>query len=81
MKTYSVGEFKSNFSAILEKVKHGEEIGVSYGKTKEIIAVLTSPKKKMKKRKLGLLEGKVEVKFFGDWDVSPEALFNHEIPA
>lgn len=81
MKTFTVREFKSKFSTILKKVIKGEQIGVSYGETKEIIAVLVSPKKKMKKRKLGLLEGKVEVKFFGDWEISPEGLFNNEIPA
>lgn len=35
--------------------------------------------KKLKKRKLGLLEGKIKVVFHGDWEVSPEELFDDEI--
>jgi len=34
MKTMSVGEFKTNFSLVLEQVKKGEKIAVTYGKKK-----------------------------------------------
>ena len=40
MKTLQVGELKSNFSKILEEVKHGEEIAISFGRKKETIAVI-----------------------------------------
>jgi len=64
MQTMSVGEFKSKFSKVLKKVLAGEEIGISYGKNKEIVAKLVpkTPAKKPK-RKLGILEGKGKVVF------------------
>lgn len=37
MKTMTVGEFKTHFSEVIEQVKRGEEIAVTYGKKKEII--------------------------------------------
>lgn len=66
MKTLPVGEFKSHFSEVLENIKNGEEIAVSFGKKKKKIAVLVpyeSYKKKNKKRTLGSLKkkGKLEM--------------------
>jgi len=52
-------ELKKNFWALLKKAQAGEEIVISYGKNKEIVAQLVpqaSPKKS--KRKLGVLKGK-----------------------
>ena len=64
METMSVGEFKSNFSEVLKRVLAGEEIGILYGKKKEIVARLV-PKSSAKKpkRKIGILEGKWKVVF------------------
>jgi antitoxin (DNA-binding transcriptional repressor) of toxin-antitoxin stability system len=64
METMSVGEFKSNFSEVLKRVLAGEEIGILYGKKKEIVARLV-PKSSAKKpkRKIGILEGKGKVVF------------------
>ncbi len=55
METMSVGEFKSNFSGVLKRVLAGEEIGISFGKKKEIVARLV-PKGNVKKlkRKIGI---------------------------
>jgi antitoxin (DNA-binding transcriptional repressor) of toxin-antitoxin stability system len=53
MRTMSVGEFKTNFSAVLKAVLAGEEIGILYGKKKEIVAKLvpkTAEKKTRRKR-------------------------------
>lgn len=60
MKTLTVGEFKSGFSQVLKDVGHGEEIIVSYGKSKKKVAVVIPFEKyeKKPKRQLGLLEGK-----------------------
>lgn len=73
MKIMSVGEFKANFSEALKRVLSGEEIGISYGKKKEIVAKLV-PKiaDKKPKRKLGILEGKVKVKFGPDFKITEE---------
>lgn len=37
MKTMTVGEFKAQFSNVIEQVKKGEEIAVTFGKKKEIV--------------------------------------------
>ena len=67
MKVLSVGEFKANFSEILKKVLAGEEIGISYGKKKEIVARLV-PKSDFAgtRRKIGILESKSKVVFEKD---------------
>ena len=78
MKTYSVGDLKTHFSEVLDMVQEGEEIAISYGKKKEVIARIVPEKKliKSKKRKLGALKGKVKVTFHGDWEISDEELVN-----
>ena len=69
----SVGEFKAKFSEVLKKVLAGEEIGISYGKSKEIVARLV-PKasEKKQKRKIGILEGKGSVHFGNDFKMTEE---------
>ena len=58
MERMTVGEFKAHFSDVLKKVQAGKEIGISYGKKKEIVARLVPPESnKGIKRKIGLLEG------------------------
>jgi len=60
----TVGEFKRDFSAVLKRVQAGEEIAISYGKNKAIVAKLV-PKSadKKPKRKLGIFNDKGKVKF------------------
>jgi antitoxin (DNA-binding transcriptional repressor) of toxin-antitoxin stability system len=69
----SVGEFKAKFSEVLKKVLAGEEIGISYGKKKEIIARLV-PKADTKKpkRKIGIFEDKGSVYFGPDFKMTEE---------
>ena len=73
MKTMSVGEFKANFSEVLRKVLAGEEIGISYGKRKEIVARLV-PKStgKRPRRKIGILDGKGKIKFAPGFKITEE---------
>jgi antitoxin (DNA-binding transcriptional repressor) of toxin-antitoxin stability system len=75
MKIMSVGEFKTNFSAALKSVQAGEEIGISFGKKKEVVACLV-PRSSAKKtrRKLGVLESKGKVKFGRDFKMTTEEL-------
>jgi len=40
MKTMQIGDFKAQFSKVLEEVKQGEEIIISYGKQKRNVAVI-----------------------------------------
>ena len=76
MKTFPVGEFKANFSEIIEQVKAGEEIVISYGKKKENIAVLIPYSSyKSKSIKLGLLEGQ-KLKIHDDFKMTEKDLLN-----
>jgi antitoxin (DNA-binding transcriptional repressor) of toxin-antitoxin stability system len=72
MQILSVGEFKSNFSEVLKKVLAGEEIAISYGKKKEIVAKLVPKSTKKAKRKIGILEGKGKVIFGDDFKMTEE---------
>lgn len=56
----TVGQFKSKFSQVLEKVLQGESVGITYGKKKKKVAALVPYQKYIsdKKIKLGILEGK-----------------------
>ncbi len=76
MKTLPVGELKAHFSEVLEKVKSGESFGILYGKKKKLIAMIVPYKdsSEKKERKIGLLEGKVNIQFSDDFKMSEEEL-------
>jgi len=73
MKTMTVGEFKAQFSSVIEQVKKGEEIAVTFGKKKEIVGYFL-PKviDSKEKRKLGIMEGKAKVTFNDDFKMTEE---------
>jgi antitoxin (DNA-binding transcriptional repressor) of toxin-antitoxin stability system len=78
MKTLQVGELKSKFSKVLEYIKNGEEVTISFGKKKEKLAVIV-PYSKYKKgihRKLGILKNKASFEIHSDFKISDEELFN-----
>ena len=70
--TVTVGEFKANFSEMLKRVLNGEEIGISYGKRKDILAKLVPKEEEKQKKKIGLLDGIAKVKFADDFKMSEE---------
>ena len=73
MKTVSVGELKANFSEVLKKVLSGEEVGILYGKKKELVAkFVPNLFIKKTKRKLGILEDKAKIKFADDFRITEE---------
>lgn len=74
MKTVQVGEFKSNFSEIMDEVKNGESFQIVFGQLKKPIAIVNPIKQKMKKRKLGILEGKTKVSFAKNWKMTEQEL-------
>ena len=75
MKIMSVGEFKANFSEALKSVQAGEEIWISFGKKKEVVACLVPrASAKKAKRKLGILEGKGKVTFGPNYKMTTEEL-------
>jgi antitoxin (DNA-binding transcriptional repressor) of toxin-antitoxin stability system len=74
MDRYSVGELKDNFSSILRRVRTGEEIEILYGKRKESVAKIVPIRKASGKRALGILKGKAEFVYTGDWEMTTEEL-------
>lgn len=78
MKSLSVGEFKAQFSEVLEKVQEGESFGILYGKSKKLVAEINPPKnqKKQKKRKFGILDGKAKITFADDFEMTEEEFIN-----
>ncbi|MES2111555.1 MAG: prevent-host-death protein [Bacteroidota bacterium] len=72
MKTMSVGEFKTHFSDVLEQVKAGEKIAVTFGKKKEIVGYFLPEMPQQPKRKLGILEGKATFSFDNDFEITDE---------
>jgi prevent-host-death family protein len=74
MKTFTVGDFKTHFSEIIERVRAGEEIIISYGKKKEKVAVLIPyAAYKTKTIRLGLLQDK-SLKIHDDFKMTEEEL-------
>ena len=78
MKTLPVAEIRTNFSALLKEVESGSEIGITFGRKKETIAVIVpiDEYKKIKARKLGTLEGKVKIEFSDNWAITEEEFIN-----
>lgn len=76
MHQLTVGEFKSKFSQMLEKVLQGESIGITYGKSKKKVAALVPYHKFMKTHKfnLGLLAGKAHFKIKKGFKITDEDL-------
>ena len=73
-----MGEFKSKFSQILDWIRSGEEVVVSYGRKKEEVAVLIDIKKHRKapKRKFGILEGKGSFKIHDGFEMTDDEVLN-----
>jgi len=81
MKTLQVAEAKTHFSSVMKDIQDGNEVAIAYGKKKQTIAVIIpyekwKKSKKLKKRELGALKGKVKVKFSRDFKMSDEELIN-----
>lgn len=76
MKTMPVGELKSHFSEVIEAIKNGEQIVVSYGKKKKKIAVIVPYSQYVQENgvKIGLLMGKAKCAFMDDFEMTTEEL-------
>jgi len=76
MEALTVGEFKAHFSDILEKVRKGEEIVISYGKKREKVAVLVpySRYERRQRRKLGPLKGRASCVIHKDFKITDEEM-------
>lgn len=78
MKSLPVGEFKAHFSEVLETVQKGESFGITYGKSKKLVAEINPPKKqeKKKKRKIGIMNGKIKIVFADNFKMTDEELLD-----
>ena len=74
MQTMIVAELKVNFSEVLQRVQHGEDVVISYGKRHEKVAVLVpfSHYAGRQGRRLGLLAGKASFSIRGDFSLTDE---------
>ena len=78
MKTLQVGEFKRRFSEVLESVKEGEVVTITFGKKKDKVAVLLPYEQysKKNKRKLGLGAETGSCRIPDDFEISDDELLN-----
>ncbi|MCL2800346.1 MAG: prevent-host-death protein [Treponema sp.] len=75
MKAMTVGEVKTHFSEILEEVKLGKKVGILYGRRKKPVAMIVPfNEKKQTERKIGILDGKVSIKFKDNFEMTTEEL-------
>jgi len=76
MKSMAVGQLKARFSEVMEAVKNGEQIAISYGKKKTKIAVIVPFAQYAKEHgvKLGLLKNKAKCEFAEDFEMTTEEL-------
>ena len=74
MKTLAVEEFKTQLAEVLEKVRLGESFGIIYGRKKKPFAMIIPyrDKEEKKERKIGLLDGTVNIRFSDDFKMTEE---------
>ncbi len=76
MDTMTIGEFKSQFSKVLDQVRQGKNIVISFGRKKEKVAIIGpySQHKSKKERPLGILAKKAKCILSHDFALSDEDL-------
>lgn len=73
MKTMTVGEFKTSFSQVISKVKTGEPVAVTFGKSKKIVGYFVAEIPDTKsKRIIGILDGKAKAIFHQNFKITEE---------
>ncbi len=78
MRTMQVGELKAKFSRVLDYVKNGEEVAISFGKRRERLAVIVpySKYKKGIRRKLGILKNRASFEIHDGFKIPDEEALN-----
>ena len=70
-----VGQLKTHFAEVLERVMKGEKVGILYGRVKKPVAIIIPYEEEKKaKRKIGILDGKAVIKFRDDFEMTTEEL-------
>lgn len=77
MRTLTIGEFKAQFSTILDAVQAGESVVVCYGRKKERVAALVPYRQfaatiPAPRRPLGLLKGRAGFSMTEDFALSDD---------
>ena len=75
---FTVGDFKANFSNLLERVMNGEHIQVLYGKAKHPVAELCQIKQPHK-RNIGTFEGRASFSEKDDGKITLEEFLGYEL--
>jgi prevent-host-death family protein len=78
MRTLPVGELKANFSSVLDEVRKGHPVAVSFGRRKKKLAVILpyDRYKQTARRKIGLLEGRARCRIRKGFGISDEELLS-----
>ena len=77
MKTMTVANLKSQFSYVLEELRHGEEILIEYGKKHEKLGVIVPYEKyNPQKRNIGILGSDSSFKINKDFKMTTEELLS-----
>lgn len=58
MKTMTVGQFKAEFSSVLDRVSKGQRVAVAYGRKHKPVAMIVPYNGSGQARRIGLLDGK-----------------------
>ncbi len=76
MQTLTIGELKTRFSEVLEKVRSGQKIVISYGKKKEKVAVIVpySTYASNQERSIGLLKGQAVCVIHDDFEINEKEM-------
>ena len=72
----TVGEFKAQFSQVLDSVLQGEEVEILYGRSKRPVAHVSPIQRKA--RKIGTLEGVASFSEVGDGKITMEEFLGME---
>lgn len=78
MKTMAVGDLKAHFSEVLEEVKNGHSVAVSYGKRKTKVAVIVpyDQHEAVATRRLGVMEDRATYSVRGDFTMTDQELLS-----
>jgi len=76
MQTLTVGELKARFSEVLDRVRSGRKIVISYGKKREKVAVILpySAYASKQERTLGLLKDRAGYIIHDDFEMSEKEM-------
>jgi len=78
METMTVAELKAKFSSVLDRLKAGEEIVISYGKRREKVGVLIPYEKfhRAPVKRLGILKDRGRCIIHDDFEMDDQELLD-----